>query len=241
MIVDTDTVYFSFTSPDVITTTTSTVTYQSTPFVFTTPPNGIYAKHKRSAGDPAKTPSILAGLYPSSVSSACTCLIGSAPPPLVITVTTTNTFYSTLTSDIGPLATDTVTFTTDTTTTTELDISTTLPPTSTTVNVIDVTTTLPAAPTETIICDLLASYSITGLDSVFYTQNGVTYINCLSLCKANPRCLASFWFGDVGEGVITCRLMSISVKDALDYDFVGVSDTFNFADKDCPLVNDPGW
>jgi hypothetical protein len=50
-----------------------------------------------------------------------------------------------------------------------------------------------------------------------------------------------FWFGDTTDGVITCRLISIPVKDALNYDLVGAPDSFSFADKDCPLVNDPGW
>jgi hypothetical protein len=116
-----------------------------------------------------------------------------------------------------------------------------LPPTSTDTDIITATSTLPAAPTETIICDLSAAENIAGVDAVFYTQNGLSYIECLGLCKTTPACVSMFWFGDVTDEVITCRLINIPAKDAINYDTVGEPDAFTFSDRDCPLVNNPGW
>jgi hypothetical protein len=44
-----------------------------------------------------------------------------------------------------------------------------------------------------------------------------------------------FWFGDVTDEVLTCRLINIPAKDAIIYDSVGETDIFTFSDRDCPL------
>jgi hypothetical protein len=77
--------------------------------------------------------------------------------------------------------------------------------------------------------------------AVFYAQNGVSFIDCLRMCKANAACVSIFWFGDETDHVITCRLVSIPVKDALRYEYAGLKNAFVFSDRDCPLVDDPGY
>ena len=50
---------------------------------------------------------------------------------------------------------------------------------------------------------------------------------------------ASTKLRDVSEGVVICCIMSISVKDALNLEFIGIA--FIFSYKDCPLVDDYGF
>lgn len=122
-------------------------------------------------------------------------------------------------------------------------IQTTLPSTSTDIDVASVTSIPAAAATITYpqICDVIAEENAAAVVATINIVKALSYVDCLRLCQATLAYANIFCFGDYSEDVVFCHLMSIPAAETLDYDTIGEPFLFNFADKTCPLVDDPGW